>query len=44
MIELIWASSMVACGDADGAVTGNTRRFGASLKKLFKLLKHDLEK
>ena len=25
---------MVACGDADGAVTGNTRRFGASLQKI----------
>ena len=25
---------MVACGDADGAVTGNTRRFGASLDKI----------
>ena len=25
---------MVACGDADGAVTGNTRRFGSSLEKI----------
>ena len=25
---------MVACGDADAAVTGNTRRFGASLDKI----------
>ena len=25
---------MVACGDADGAITGNTRRFGASLEKI----------
>ena len=25
---------MVACGDADGAVTGNTRRFGASFDKI----------
>ena len=32
--RVIWASCMVACGDADGAVTGNTRRFGASLKKI----------
>ena len=24
----------MACGDADGAVTGNTRRFGASLDKI----------
>ena len=31
---VIWASCMVACGDADGAVTGNTRRFGASLEKI----------
>jgi len=32
--RVIWASCMVACGDADGAVTGNTRRFGASLAKI----------
>jgi len=32
--RVVWASCMVACGDADGAVTGNTRRFGASLDKL----------
>ena len=32
--RVIWAASMVACGDADGAVTGNTRRFGASLDKI----------
>ena len=32
--RVIWASCMVACGDADGAVTGNTRRFGASLNKI----------
>ena len=32
--RVIWASCMVACGDADGAVTGNTRRFGASLDKV----------
>ena len=32
--RVIWASCMVACGDADGAVTGNTRRFGASLAKV----------
>ena len=32
--RVVWASCMVACGDADGAVTGNTRRFGASLKKI----------
>ena len=32
--RVIWSSCMVACGDADGAVTGNTRRFGASLEKI----------
>ena len=32
--RVIWASCMVACGDADGVVTGNTRRFGASLDKI----------
>ena len=32
--RVVWASCMVACGDADGAVTGNTRRFGASLNKI----------
>ena len=32
--RVVWASCMVACGDADGAVTGNTRRFGASLQKI----------
>jgi malate dehydrogenase (oxaloacetate-decarboxylating)(NADP+) len=32
--RVVWASSMVATGDADGAVTGNTRRFGASLEKI----------
>jgi malate dehydrogenase (oxaloacetate-decarboxylating)(NADP+) len=32
--RVVWATSMVASGDADGAVTGNTRRFGASLEKI----------
>ncbi len=32
--RVVWAACMVACGDADGAVTGNTRRFGASLDKI----------
>ncbi len=32
--RVIWAASMVACGDAEGAVTGNTRRFGSSLEKI----------
>ena len=25
---------MVSCGDADGAVTGNTRKYAASLEKI----------
>ncbi len=37
--RVIWTSCMVACGDADGAVTGNTRRFGASLKKITQVVK-----
>ena len=37
--RVIWASCMVACGDADGAVTGNTRRFGASLDKVTQVIK-----
>ncbi len=36
--RVVWATSMVACGDADGAVTGNTRRFGASLEKIKQLV------
>jgi malate dehydrogenase (oxaloacetate-decarboxylating)(NADP+) len=32
--RVIWAACMVSCNDADGAVTGNTRRFGASLEKI----------
>jgi len=36
--RVIWASCMVACGDADGAVTGNTRRFGASLEKVTQVI------
>ena len=32
--RVVWASCMVACGDADGAVAGNTRRFGASFDKV----------
>ncbi len=37
--RVIWAACMVACGDADGAVTGNTRRFGASLEKIKQVVK-----
>ncbi len=36
--RVIWASCMVSCGDADGAVTGNTRRYGASLEKISKVV------
>ena len=38
--RVVWASCMVACGDADGAVTGNTRRFGASLDKIKQVVSH----
>jgi malate dehydrogenase (oxaloacetate-decarboxylating)(NADP+) len=36
--RVVWASCMVACGDADGAVTGNTRRFGASFEKVTQII------
>ena len=36
--RVIWASCMVSCGDADGAVTGNTRRYGSSLEKITKVV------
>jgi len=36
--RVIWASCMVACGDADGAITGNTRRFGASFEKVTQVI------
>ena len=36
--RVIWSTCMVACGDADGAVTGNTRRFGSSLKKITQVI------
>ena len=36
--RVIWATCMVSCGDADGAVTGNTRRYGASLEKITKVV------
>ena len=32
--RVIWASCMVACKDADAMVTGNTRRYSASLEKI----------
>jgi len=36
--RVVWASCMVSCGDADGAVTGNTRRYSASLEKINKVI------
>ena len=34
--RVIWASCMVACGDADAMITGNTRRYSSSLEKIVK--------
>ncbi len=36
--RVIWTSCMVSCGDADGAVTGNTRKYAASLEKVSKVV------
>jgi malate dehydrogenase (oxaloacetate-decarboxylating)(NADP+) len=36
--RVIWASCMVACGDADAMVTGNTRRYSSSLNKVKKVI------
>ena len=36
--RVIWSSCMVSCGDADGAVTGNTRKYAASLEKINKVV------
>ena len=36
--RVIWASCMVSCGDADGAVTGNTRKYATSLEKVNKVI------
>jgi len=36
--RVIWASCMVSCGDADGAVTGNTRKYATSLEKINKVI------
>ena len=36
--RVIWTSCMVSCGDADGAVTGNTRKYAASLEKINKVV------
>ena len=32
--RVTWGSCMVACGDADGMVAGNTRHFSATVDKL----------
>ena len=36
--RVTWASCMVECGDADAMVTGNTRRYSSSLKKVIKVV------
>ena len=36
--RVIWASCMVSCSDADGAVTGNTRKYAASLERINKVI------
>ena len=36
--RVIWGSCMVACGDADAMVTGNTRRYASSLEKITKVI------
>jgi malate dehydrogenase (oxaloacetate-decarboxylating)(NADP+) len=36
--RVIWASCMVSCGDAEGAVTGNTRKYATSLEKINKVI------
>ncbi len=36
--RVVWASCMVACGDADAMVTGNTRRYSSSLEKVIKVV------
>ena len=36
--RVVWASCMVQCGDADAMVTGNTRRYSSSLKKVTRVI------
>tara|TARA_B100000963_G_scaffold171578_1_gene149200 strand:+ start:3 stop:2288 length:2286 start_codon:yes stop_codon:yes gene_type:complete len=36
--RVIWSACMVACGDADAMVTGNTRRYSSSLEKIIKVI------
>ncbi len=36
--RVVWASCMVECADADAMVTGNTRKYSSSLKKVIKVV------
>jgi len=36
--RVVWSACMVACGDADAMVTGNTRRYSSSLEKVVKVV------
>ena len=36
--RVVWASCMVASGDADAMITGNTRRYSSSLEKVTKVV------
>ena len=36
--RVIWGSCMIACGDGDAMVTGNTRRYAQSLEKIIKVV------
>ena len=36
--RVVWSSCMVECGDADAMITGNTRRYSSSLKKVIKVV------
>ena len=36
--RVIWSSCMVASGDADAMITGNTRRYSSSLEKIVKVV------
>ena len=36
--RVIWAACMVACGDGDAMITGNTRRYSSSLEKITKVV------
>ena len=36
--RVVWSACMVACGDADAMITGNTRRYSSSLEKVIKVV------